>query len=242
MRLAVMSDIHANLEALKAVWEDLQTRNVGAAFCVGDMIGYGPDPLEVFQFLEAAGVRMVQGNHEWALAGVGRSIWFNFLAQDALQKTRKLLGKAAIKRLQRLPYSRTAHGCRFVHGMPPCSTLSYLFKTSPIDLAVAFRHMRQRICFVGHTHMLGWLEWQDGQVVPHCLLEDMVVRPSPESKHLFNVGSVGQPRERDKRAKYCIWDDDAQTLQVLAVEYDAKATARKIIARGIPRAYATKLV
>ncbi len=242
MRLAVMSDIHGNLEALNAVWEDLHPRGVDAVYCVGDMIGYGPDPLEVFQFMEANGVKMLQGNHEWALAGVGRSTWFNFLALDALQKTRTLLGRDAIRRLQRLPYAITAHGCRFVHGMPPVSTLSYLFKASDVDLAVAFRHLRQHICFLGHTHMLGWMEWSQGEVVRHCLLDDTTVTLSPESKHLVNVGSVGQPRDVDKRAKYCIWDDTTRELNVIAVEYDAEATALKIIARGIPRAYASRLL
>ncbi|AGW12591.1 metallophosphoesterase family protein [Megalodesulfovibrio gigas] len=241
MRLAVLADIHGNLEALQAVWEDVQRREVDAVYCLGDMVGYGPDPLAVLEFLEAHGVRMVQGNHEWALMGVGRSIWFNFLAQMALQRTRVLLGRPAMRRLQALPYARVAHDCRFVHGFPPESCMKYLFKAGRAELQVMFRHLRQRICFVGHTHLLGWMEWADGRVLRHSLREGE--HPvDPATRHVINVGSVGQPREHDKRAKYVIWDAARHRLEVMALTYDAQTTAAKIIARGIPKAYATKLL
>lgn len=241
MRIAVLADVHGNLEALHAVWEDLQHRQVDVVYCLGDMVGYGPDPLAVFEFLEARGVHMVQGNHEWALLGVGRSTWFNFLAQMALQRTRTLLGRPAMRRLQALPYALTARGCRFVHGFPPESCLKYLFRASRSELHVMFRRLREHLCFVGHTHLLGWLEWADGRVLRHPLREGE--HPiDPATRHMINVGSVGQPREQDKRAKYVIWDDERHRLEVMALEYDAQATAAKIIARGIPKAYATKLL
>ncbi|GAB7081222.1 metallophosphoesterase family protein [Megalodesulfovibrio paquesii] len=241
MRLAVLADVHGNLEALQAVWQDLEPWQPDAVFCLGDMVGYGPDPREVLTFLETRRVRMIQGNHEWALLGRGRSSWFNFLAQDALEHTRRLLGRPAMRRLQALPYACTFANCRFVHGFPPESCLKYLFKADSVELQCMFRRLREWICFVGHTHLLARVEWRQGEVLRGRLPEGELPL-DPAVRYVINVGSVGQPREQDKRAKYVRWDDAAHRLQVRAVEYDAHRTAEKILARGMPRTYANKLL
>lgn len=238
---AIFADVHGNLEACNAVWEDLRAQAPTRIFSLGDMVGYGPDPLEVLEFLEHNQVAMLQGNHEWALRGHGRAAWFNPMALEALQRTRELLGPEAIDRLQALPYAMVVEECRFVHGFPPHSCLEYAFKAWEVEFAMQFTRLPERIHFVGHTHMLGLYEWRDGRVLRHCL-EEGRRRLDPAAKWLVNVGSVGQPREGDKRAKYVLWDPAARILDVRAVAYDARATARKIIDRGLPRAYAARLL
>lgn len=241
MLLAVLADIHANLEALEAVLADLDTFAPAAVVSLGDNIGYGPDPVAVLERLEARGIPSVRGNHEWAVADPARERGFNPQAREAVVRTRELLPPALLARVAAYPTSLCLFGCRFVHGLPPNDTTTYLFEAGDVTLRRAFARTPERISFVGHTHMREAALLRGREVDRYEL--SLGANPlDVHERHILNVGSVGQPRDDDNRAKYGLYDDGAQVLTIRAVSYDARAVAAKIVARGLPKRYADRLL
>jgi len=241
MRLAVISDIHGNLEALRRVLDDFPGQGVDAAVCLGDIIGYGPDPQAVARIIRERGIPSVVGNHEQALASRRHRNWFNPVARKTLGVTASLLSPETAAWLGALPPTLLAHGCLFVHGCPPDSARTYLFEVEDEDLARRMAAMPAPLCFVGHTHELALASCLDGLVTRHELAEGCRELP-PHARHIVNAGSVGQPRDPDSRAKYVVWDSLARRLTVRCLAYDAQTTADKILALGLPEQYARRLL
>lgn len=240
MRLAILSDIHGNLDAFEAVLEDLATRRVDAVYSLGDNIGYGAQPEEVVELLLRRGIPSVLGNHELAALDPSTLDWFNPAARRSLVLTLSWLPPDTQALLAALPAFRSVHGLRLVHGFPPDSPTTYLFEIPWIDFAARFATFPERLCFVGHTHLLGLYRLHEGQVFEETLREGEQAL-DPASRYLVNVGSVGQPRDGDPRAKYVIWDEGRGTMEVRCVPYDASAAAAKILARGLPPEHARRL-
>ena len=240
MLLALLADIHGNLEALTAVLDDLDARRPGITASLGDNIGYGPDPEAVLKALAARGIPSVRGNHEWAAVDPARRRGLNDQAREALTRTCELLSPAALARIANYPASMTVAGCRLVHGLPPNDTTSYLFEAGETTLRRAFLRTPERVSFVGHTHMLEGASLRGREVDRF----ELSVGDNPleaSARHIVNVGSVGQPRDGDNRAKYGLYDTETDMLVIRAVAYDFEATARKIIERGLPERYARRL-
>ncbi len=239
MLLAVLSDIHGNLEALEVVLRDIGLMLPDAIVNLGDIVGYGPDPEAVVQILRERGIPSVMGNHELGLADPSYRGWFNPQARQALDVTASLLSAESLEYLCGLPRFLVLGGARLVHGFPPDSVTEYLFEASEGEVRRAMESLAQDICFVGHTH----------EVMHYCLTDKLrrrdlaagVNRLDPRGRHLVNAGSVGQPRDMDPRAKYLLFEDEAMTLELRLLEYDHGSTASKIIARGIPEIYARRL-
>jgi len=240
MLLAIVSDIHANLEAFEAVLADIDRHAPKAIVSLGDNIGYGPDPAEVLRLLARRGIPSVRGNHEWAVADASRERLFNSQSLEALVRTRELLPPELVARIAELPTSLALYGCRFVHGLPPNDTTTYLFEAGDTTLRRAFARTPERVSFVGHTHMLEAASLTGREVFRYELsLGDNPLALS--QGHIVNVGAVGQPRDGDNRAKYGLYDDASGMLTIRAVSYDIEAVVKKIIARGLPRRYADRL-
>ncbi len=240
MRIAILSDIHANLEALQAVVVDMGDRLIDRIICLGDNIGYGPDPEAVVRLVREIGCLCVLGNHEAALVSEKARRWMNFQAQENSFRTEQMLSEESRKYCQRLPTSLELDDAVFVHGFPPDSVFIYLNRQPDSRLAGQFASSPRSRFFVGHTHELQ-LVCQEGVGVVHLPLGEGTVGIPPDSKAIVNAGSVGQPRGHDKRAKYVIWDQAAHELEVRCVPYDGEATARKILELGFPGAYAERL-
>lgn len=241
MLLAVLADIHANLEAFQAVLADLDRFSPAAVVSLGDNIGYGPDPAAVLALLADRRIPSVRGNHEWAVVDPSRERGFNPQAREALELTRAMLSPQDIARLGNLPASLSLFGCRFVHGLPPNDTTTYLFEAGDVTLRRAFARTAERVSFVGHTHMLEAAALRGRDVERY----ELSLGDNPldgRDRHIVNVGAVGQPRDGDRRAKYGLYDDAADVLTIRAVAYDAQAVADKIVARGLPRRYADRLL
>ncbi|MFW5734558.1 MAG: metallophosphoesterase family protein [Oceanidesulfovibrio sp.] len=239
MLIAVLSDIHANLVALKAVLEDIDSFQVGAVYSLGDNVGYGPEPDDVISLLQRQNVESVLGNHELGLLHADQRNWFNHHARQALSRTREMLSEAAMREIRHMPLAMVRHGCRMVHGYPPESALTYLFVMDDSDLAATFRRMQEQICFVGHTHELELVCW-DGRRVERGPLPE-AVRFEPQRRYIANIGSVGQPRDGDNRAKYVLFDTTRRELTLRRVPYDIRSTAESIVEKGLPRQYADRL-
>jgi diadenosine tetraphosphatase ApaH/serine/threonine PP2A family protein phosphatase len=240
MRIAVISDIHANLEALEAVLVDIDRLAVDAVFCLGDNIGYGAEPERVVQTLRRRGIPSVLGNHEMAVVDPKYLSWFNPTARQSLQANIDMLASETIAHIRGLKPVMLAHGCRFVHGFPPDSPFVYLFQVSGRRKREVLSKTPERITFVGHTHLLEMVAF-DGRRLQQEELAAGTFPLEPDCRYIFNVGSVGQPRDGDNRAKFALWDAEADVLAVRRVAYDIPTAAAKIREAGLPEAHALRL-
>ena len=240
MRTAVISDIHGNLEALEQVLVDIEGAGVDTIFSLGDNVGYGPDPERVIEILEKKGVPSIMGNHELGVVDRSCEGWFNPLARRSLAITRRILSAQSMDLIGSLKPTVSIERGLFVHGCPPNSVTAYLFEVPDEMLVSILLDMEEEICFVGHTHVSALVACDEKGVSRRPLLEPRSVLPAGK-KHIVNVGSVGQPRDRDNRARYVIWDDRLRSLQVRYVVYDIAQTAQKILDLGFPRINADRL-
>jgi len=241
MRLAVLSDIHGNLEAFQAVLADLAAAGVDQTALLGDVVGYGPDPEECVRLTRERGFACVMGNHELALSDKLRPAWFNPIARRSLEQTRGMLGDQSLAWLAGLPLYLVVGSCRLVHGAPPASPTIYYFELGRPEIVKRMDRIGEPLCLVGHTHNLGLTRLApDGEVERfplgqgRCALE-------PNHRYLINAGAVGQPRDGDRRAKYVIVDSQAAELEVRYVDYDVETTVNKILERGLPEFNARRL-
>ncbi|MFP4032086.1 MAG: metallophosphoesterase family protein [Desulfococcaceae bacterium] len=241
MRLAVLSDIHGNLEAFKAVLADADRLRIDAMASLGDNVGYGPDPEAVVRLLWAREIPSVAGNHELAVRNVRLRRWFNPAARRSVEMTREALSPEARDYLAGLPNFKVLWGLRFVHGFPPRSPTLYLFQMSMRGYRRGLRMAPEPLIFVGHTHELDLVAW-NGSVPDFQGLRRGTVSLDSDLRYIVNAGSVGQPRDGDNRAKYVIWDDGDRTLEVRFVDYDVMKVVRKIRAAGLPEVNATRLL
>jgi predicted phosphodiesterase len=240
MRLTIVSDIHGNLDAFEQVLADIDRSNVDDIINLGDNIGYGPEPDQVIKRVQARHISSVIGNHELAVMEPKYLKWFNPVAHESLLKTIKLLSDQSIQYISKQDSHRIAHGCRFVHGFPPDSALIYMFQVSDHRKKQILEKINERICFIGHTHILEMISY-DGNTIEYKPLNKEVACLSKEKKYILNIGSVGQPRDGDNRAKYAIWDSAQDTVEVRFIAYDIASVVEKIIAAGLPEAHARRL-
>jgi predicted phosphodiesterase len=240
MRIAVLADIHGNLEAFEAVRRDLEAQDAQRVICLGDNIGYGPDPEAVICRMRQLGYQSVLGNHEFALFDPRGRRWLNFQAAENNIETEKLLSGASKDYCRGLPTSLVFDNAHFVHGYPPDSVFRYLGRQSDEKIATLFASAQAALFFVGHTHRLQLITGHDGVVSRRALARETVVL-QPDKKYIINCGSVGQPRDGDKRAKYILWDIEKRLLEVRFVEYDNERTMQKIRDLGFPDVYALRL-
>lgn len=251
-RLAILSDIHSNLEALRAVLADLDRRFPGPSpdgregdrppriVCLGDMVGYGADPEAVVALLRERDALAVMGNHELGVVKPACRRYFNPQARQAVAWTAAALSGPALAWLAGLPFFLSVAGCRMVHGLPPDHPTIYLQAAPDQVLARVLGRLPEDCCFVGHTHRLGRITLRGGVLTRLPLAEGRVLL-APEARHLVNAGAVGQPRDGDFRAKYCLYDPGTRLLEVCCVAYDPGPAAAKILAAGLPAVYARRL-
>jgi diadenosine tetraphosphatase ApaH/serine/threonine PP2A family protein phosphatase len=233
---AVISDIHANLEALEAVLADCVRRGIVDVLCLGDIVGYGPDPGECVDLVRSRCVKAIRGNHDEAL--VQGPVGFTPMARDAILWTRKVLrprfwrpGSAARWRfLENLPLEDVWGEYLLVHGSPRDPTSEYIMER---DILMGDRRKFPEIferfdsvCLVGHTHIPG-VFLAGPRFVPQ---RELTAPFRFEEKMVINVGSVGQPRDRDPRACYLTFDQEQATFEFHRLDYDREKTRQKISA------------
>lgn len=236
MKRAVISDIHGNLEALQAVLQDIDSQNIDEIVCLGDIIGYGPNPCECLDLVMQRAQRTILGNHDQAALFDPEG--FNPVALRAVYWTRDRLdrgpgGPSQINRrwdfLGELPRSYSDGEFLFVHGSPRDPTNEYVFPEFIFDtrkMEILFSRIT-RYCFMGHTHLPGVFTTTCEFITPdECDYQYAL----GDEKVMVNVGSVGQPRDDDNRSCYVIIDSEAKTVQFRRVVYDFNITAEKIYA------------
>ncbi len=240
MKVAVLADIHGNLEALEAVSADLAQQRVDKVVCLGDNIGYGPDPEEVVRRIRHLGYTSILGNHELALLDIRARKWMNFQAQENNSDTAEMLSAENLAYCCTLPKHLAFNHAYFVHGFPPISVFRYLNRQSDTTLLKLLATASWSLLFLGHTHRLQLVCEEHGALVRRALGRERIAL-DPGKKYIVNAGSVGQPRDGDNRAKYLLWDASAAEIEVVCVAYDHQTTMCKIRDRGFPEAYAIRL-
>ena len=243
-RIAVISDLHANLEALQQVLADIADQGIEQIMGLGDIVGYGPDPEQVTQLVQDRQITMIMGNHELALAGGNYRQRLNESTQKSIEITESLLSAPRRHYLASLPPTLVSNGFRFVHGCPPDSIETYLFRPEPSRLRRIFSMFDERICFFGHTHQLELFEYDPtSSRILSTELQPGLFQLIKGKRYLINAGSVGQPRDGiNNFAKYLIHDRVKDEIEVRAIPYDAEKTARKIIDLGFPQFNALRLL
>ena len=243
MRIGILGDVHSNMEALQAVVDRLQERNIDHWVQVGDIVGYGADPIPCIDLLRDLRCTVCLGNHDAAVVGFIPTEYFNHYARKAIEWTRDQLRPADMEYLRSLPLKVEHPLYTVVHGslhMP--EQFGYVF--SPVEAADSIAKQRTKIAFVGHSHIPAVYMHQSGGSPRdlQCVFDsEFEVDISNHDRVLVNVGSVGQPRDEDARAAYAIYDSDTNLVCVERVEYDIPSTQAKIRAAGLPSVLADRL-
>lgn len=236
MRFAIFSDIHANLEALTAVLADARDRDCTHFICLGDVVGYNANPHECAEIVQKMECPIVKGNHDEQASLPGPVEGFNVLAEEAINWTRKQLTNGDKQWLRSLPFMREVHGFTIVHAtLDAPDQWGYVFNS--IEASASFAHQHTAVCFFGHTHVAGAFIRDSG--VSKMKTDQLQIE---EPKNYFiNVGSVGQPRDGDWRAAYCIYHIDNKVVEQRRLKYDLATAQKKIIQAGLPRLLADRL-
>jgi predicted phosphodiesterase len=240
MRIAVIADIHANLEALQAVLGRIAELTVDEIVCLGDIVGYNANPNECVEIMREKKITCVLGNHDAVVARLDKPETFNILAWRAVLWTRDVLAEENRQFLVDLPRERQVCDFFLFHGYIH-DTIRYLL--SKDDAADNFRLLAGmpgalQLGFFGHTHIgMAFIEHQGGIV--RDLSSDLSL--SPGKRYLINPGSVGQPRDDDPRASFLVYDSDQRIVLFFRVAYDIKACQDKIVRAGLPPQLAWRL-
>ena len=236
MRYAIFSDIHSNLEALEAVLADARERKCSHFVCLGDVVGYNANPHECVERIRELDCPIVKGNHDEQASLVESSSDFNELAERAIKWTREHLTEKDKQWLRDLPLQKQVRDFTIVHAtLDTPAQWSYVFNN--LDAAASFTYQHTTVCFCGHTHVPMVFIRDEG--IRRERLEH--IRIEPTKKYLINVGGVGQPRDGNWRAAYCIYDIESNLVQQLRVKYDLAAAQEKVIKAGLPRPIAERL-
>jgi diadenosine tetraphosphatase ApaH/serine/threonine PP2A family protein phosphatase len=238
MRYAVLSDIHSNREALEAVLAACETERVDAYVCLGDLVGYGPDPGEVIAKVRAREMLTVRGNHDHAAFDPGEDRYFNDWARDAIAWTRERLSADERSYLTELELEARVDGALLVHASPSLPR-AWRYVLSAAEAAVEFASFEEAACFIGHSHVPMAVA-ERGTGVVEIPAEE--IEMASGERYIINVGSVGQPRDGDPRAAFGLYDSDRRTYRLARVEYDSEATSQKIFDAGLPSMLGERLL
>ncbi len=244
MKYAIISDIHSNLQALKAVLDEIHLLKCDHILSLGDIVGYGAEPNECVGLLREKSAASIIGNHDKVAAGIEEPLNFNPIARETALWTRENLTHENKEYLAALPESKDYGNFIIVHGAisdPDKYIIGQLEAEPEFDLLRG-----AGLCFFGHTHVGAVYRRKEKKVQDiyvSKIAEDKIsleIQLEEEAEHLVNPGSAGQPRDRDPRASYLIYDDRG-SLEFRRVRYDVESAQKKIIEAGLNKVLAERL-
>ncbi|MCY3555752.1 MAG: metallophosphoesterase family protein [Gemmatimonadetes bacterium] len=245
MRYGILSDIHGNLEALDAVLEAMAGERIGHYLCLGDIVGYGASPNACLDRVSGLTTDVIAGNHDHAAIGKLDISSFNPYAAEAALWTRRQLTPDGRRYLGGMPYVWRNDDLFIVHASP-ARPEEWTYLTSPWQADEAFEAIPAdlALCTLGHTHVPLIFEKRNAEdrsrQVPSSALE-LALDLASERSYIVNVGSVGQPRDGDPRAAYCVYDTEMKQIEIKRVAYDLETAQRKIRKAGLPDLLAERL-
>lgn len=231
MKLGILADIHGNIEALNVCLDAL--KGVTEFVCLGDIVGYGPNPNECIKLVGKLKCTTVAGNHDAACIGKLDPANFNREAREAMEWTAKIMNAASIKYLGSLPEHQVIHDFEIVHGSLRVPLSEYISNIQ--EGAATIELMEKDLCFVGHLHIpLVIVKERSGNYDGWQLGDGDTVKIDQYEKVIINVGAVGQPRDMDNRASYGIYDTESKTVEIRRVGYNIAAVQEKMRKAQLP--------
>lgn len=239
MRYGIFSDIHSNLEAWKAVSAAYQSENIDRYLCLGDLVGYAANPKECIAAVAALAAVTVAGNHDRASVDLFSVDSFNPLAREAIFWTKRSLGGQERSFLESLRLTYKNEDLTLVHGtLDTPEDFNYL--KDDFSAKETFRLLENNLCFIGHTHVAGtFIRDKDGRIE---YTQDSRIKIKAGHQYIINVGSVGQPRDGNPKAAYCIYDSVTKEAEIKRTAYDIETAGRKIIGANLPPFLAERLL
>lgn len=242
MRALVVSDLHSNAEALRAVVKRVRRKKFDSVICLGDFVGYGAEPNHILDTMRTwKGPKLyIRGNHDRVASGVDDGSAFNHAARSAALWTRDHLSARNRHFLEKLPLGPIEHeNVMMCHGAPHDED-EYVFHE--VHAGEVLRETKAQFVLYGHTHLPVVFSIDPrGRVRGFSVRGDAIVRLDKDYRYLINPGSVGQPRDRNPAASFALLDSDRLTVQFFRVDYDVEKTQSAILKAGLPSILAQRL-
>lgn len=239
MKLAVISDIHGNLEALDAVLQDCRTRAVDQIICLGDIVGYGADPSACLQMVTRECSVTLMGNHEYAALGLLSGQVMNSAARESMDWTQHHLDDRDLAMISDLPLEAQRENLYLVHASPD-EPSKWRYILTSVEAEAAFRKFTGHICFVGHSHLPMIFSISPEGSLRQRAGHDFC--PDEENRYIVNVGSVGQPRDNDPRSCYIVYDSGEETISYCRVPYNIELAQSKMAQARLPQLLIDRLL
>ena len=239
MRIGIISDIHANLEALREALAALELMGIDTVMCLGDVVGYGAQPNECCDLIRRVARATILGNHDAAACGRMDYSFYRAPARQVLDLHARTLSAENLEWLRSLPYTYQLEDIAFCHGSPAAiEDFEYVFVTDQVRELVARYDEFQPVTFIGHSHLCKSFSFsrEDANEVLHTRFVC-----APERRYIVTVGSVGQPRDYDNRACCGLYDTETRRFEYVRVAYDIEAAARKIYDANVAVAFGKRL-
>ncbi len=241
MIIGILSDIHSNLEALEKSLSILSSKKIDEIFCLGDIVGYGANPKECLKLIRENAKYFVIGNHDQVAYDLLNISDFSRYAAEAALWTHKILSSDERDFFRSLSYRFVFQDILFVHASP-YKPENWYYITSVQEATFNFKHFENKICFIGHSHIPDVFTSADkkkslnplNNIINKDYTSNLYLL-SREERYIINVGSVGQPRDLDRRLSFGIFDTENFTYENIRAEYDVKTAAAKIYAANLPR-------
>ena len=240
MRYGIFSDVHANHEALSAVYEAFEREKIDKFVCIGDTVGYGAAPNECCDMVRKKAAYTILGNHDAAVAGRMDYSYYYDAARQALDFHASILTPENMTWLKGLPYEVREGDITFCHGSPiALEEFEYIFSAEQAARCLEIWDKLSTVTFIGHSHLCKSFALTREEVF-EVVATKFVIRP--EHRYIISVGSVGQPRDYDNRASYTIYDTEEKVFEFKRVAYDIDAAAQKIFSADLERNFGNRLV
>ncbi len=232
--IALISDIHSNLEALETTLTYLRARQVKEIYCLGDIVGYGPNPNECINLIRQNCKIALMGNHDYAAIGSENINYFNEYARKATFWTIDQLPEENLIYLKQLPFTFQTADYFLVHSAP-ANPLAWHYVLSKDDAVYELDSFTQPVCFIGHSHVPAIYSTKTAFRENSFYLQQ-------DQRYIINVGSLGQPRDGNPDLSICLYDTESKHVEYVRLKYDVEKTYKKIIEAGLPFFLADRLL
>ena len=242
MRLGIFSDVHANYEALSAVFEAYKSEKIDVFYCLGDTVGYGGSPNECADMVRETAKKTILGNHDAAVSGRMDYSYYYEAARHALDAHAACLSSENMAWLKSLPYQENLEDINVLlcHGSPVrLEEFEYIFAPEQARECLSIYDKLGHLTLIGHSHLCKVFSLSKAGAVEELASADFELKP--DRKYIVSVGSVGQPRDFDNRASYTVYDSDTKTFEFKRIEYDIELAADKVLRARLARNFAHRL-
>jgi len=238
LRIAIISDIHGNLPALQAVFDQIDQEQIDKVICLGDVVGYGPDPNACMNLVRERCQVILMGNHDYACIYKPEMFFFNHFARQAIEYTLTIFKEEHLEFINKLPFRYSEDDLLFVHANP-LRPEGWEYILSIDEAIYYFPKFSEKICFIGHSHLPSiFIERENSGF---STTEQREISLEDNCRYIINVGSVGQPRDGNPASSFGIIDLEKRNFEIVRVAYDIEKTIERMNEAGLPNFLAQRL-